>query len=128
MLKIKNMKERNTIKCEVCLGVGHYMGQFSFYARNKLFYKSVLFNIPCDLCSLLDIYLRDLKHCLTLIISSTENNFKSPSPGLTFLPDSGPAYIHVDEPEESIINQLLVVSYCLQSPATLVFLMRKITL
>lgn len=49
--------------------------------------------------------------------------FKSPPPGLASLPDSGPLgqhtcmWIHV-EPEESIINQLLMICYCLQSPTT----------
>lgn len=58
-----------------------------------------------------------------LIAFSTKSIFKSPSSGLASLPDSGPpgpAYIQVDEPEESIINQLLRAYHCLQSPAILV--------
>lgn len=85
----------------------------------------VLSNILCDLYSPFDTYLMGLKHCLILIVFSTEGTSKSPSLGLGSLPDSGPsgpAYIHVDEPEESIINQLLRVYYCLHSPATLVLL------
>ena len=58
-----------------------------------------------------------------LIAFSTKSIFKSPSSGLASLPDSGPpgpAYIQVDEPEESIINQLLRAYHCLKSPAILV--------
>lgn len=60
---------------------------------------------------------------LNLIAFSTKSIFKSPSSGLASLPDSGPpgpAYIQVDEPEESIIDQLHRAYHCLQSPPMLV--------
>ena len=91
----------------------------------------VVFSILCNLHSPFDIYLTGLKHCLSLIVLSTENIFKPPSPGLASLPDfgsPGPTYIYVNEPEESIIKQLFMVYYHLQSSATLVLFNRKITL
>lgn len=55
--------------------------------------------------------------------SHREFIFKSPSPSLAFLPDSGPPWAGMHPcgwTREPIINQLLIIYYCLQSPTAIV--------